>query len=158
MNILGSLVGPLLYGWLSDRVGRRPAFMIFLGLQAANVAVYLLAPIGASVTIVLSFFLGAFQAALASGMLPTFAELFPTPIRASGQGFCVGGGRGFGSVVPATVGILAAKLQLGTAMGVCALCAYAVAFTAAIFLPETIGASLGDAGGAAAQAAVAEQA
>ncbi|WP_331298493.1 hypothetical protein [Methylobacterium oryzae] len=55
----------------------------------------------------LSFFLGAFQGALASGMLPTFAELFPTTIRASGQGFCLGGGRGFGSVVPATVGILA---------------------------------------------------
>jgi hypothetical protein len=73
--------------------------MTFLVLQAVNVAVYLLAPIGAAVTIMLRFFLGAFQAALASGMLPTFAELFPTRIRASGQGFCVRGGRGFGSVV-----------------------------------------------------------
>ncbi|MBV9654032.1 MAG: MFS transporter, partial [Acetobacteraceae bacterium] len=84
----------------------------------------------------------AFQGGLASGMLPTFAELFPTAIRASGQGFCVGGGRGVGSVVPATVGLLAASLSLGTAMGACALCAYAVAFCAAIALPETIGADL----------------
>ncbi|MGF6573613.1 MFS family permease [Paraburkholderia sp. GAS333] len=141
-NIVGSLVGPFFYGWMSDRVGRRPAFMTFLVLQAANVAVYLLAPIGATVTIALSFFLGAFQAALASGMLPTFAELFPTNIRASGQGFCLGGGRGFGSVVPATVGLLAASLPLGTAMGACALCAYAIAFCAAIFLPETSGMDL----------------
>ncbi|BAN28078.1 MFS transporter [Caballeronia insecticola] len=141
-NILGSLVGPLLYGWLSDRVGRRPAFMTFLVLQAANVAVYLLAPIGAGVTVLLSFFLGAFQGALASGMLPTFAELFPTNIRASGQGFCLGGGRGFGSIVPATVGLLAASLPLGTAMGTCALCAYGVAFAAALFLPETSGTDL----------------
>jgi MFS family permease len=141
-NILGSLIGPFCYGWLSDRVGRRPAFMTFLVLQACNVAVYLLAPIGASVTIVLSFFLGAFQAALASGMLPTFAELFPTGIRASGQGFCLGGGRGFGSIVPATVGLLAAALPLGTAMGICALCAYAVAFCAAVILPETSGTDL----------------
>lgn len=144
-NILGSLVGPLLYGWLSDRLGRRPAFMTFLVLQACNVAIYLLAPIGASVTVVLSFFLGAFQGALASGMLPTFAELFPTNIRASGQGFCLGGGRGFGSVVPATVGLLAANLPLGTAMGACALCAYGVAFCAAVFLPETSGTDLHEA-------------
>ncbi len=147
MNILGSLVGPLLYGWLSDRIGRRPAFMAFLVLQSCNVAILLLAPIGLGTTIVLSFFLGAFQGALASGMLPTFAELFPTTIRASGQGFCLGGGRGFGSVVPATVGILAAGLPLGTAMGACALCAYGVAFGAALLLPETAGADLhGDPG------------
>ena len=144
-NILGSLIGPFFYGWMSDRMGRRPAFMTFLVLQAANVAAYLLAPIGAAVTIVLSFFLGAFQAALASGMLPTFAELFPTNIRASGQGFCLGGGRGFGSIVPATVGLLAASLPLGTAMGTCALCAYAVAFCAAVFLPETSGMDLHEA-------------
>jgi len=152
MNILGSLVGPLCYGWLSDRVGRRPAFMGFLLLQACNVAVYLLVPIDASVTIVLSFFLGAFQGALASGMLPTFAELFPTAIRASGQGFCLGGGRGFGSVVPATVGLLATSLPLGTAMGACALCAYTVAFVAAIFLPETSGTDLQGASGQAEEA------
>jgi MFS family permease len=146
MNILGSLVGPLCYGWLSDRIGRRPAFMTFLALQSINAGIYLLAPIGADATIVLSFFLGAFQGALASGMLPAFAELFPTSMRANGQGFCLSGGRGFGSVVPATVGILAASLSLGTAMGICALCSYAVAFCAAIALPETIGTDLGEAG------------
>lgn len=119
MNILGSLAGPLMYGWVSDRIGRRFGFMTFL----------------------LSFLLGSFQGGLASGMLPTFAELYPTPIRASGQGFCLGGGRGFGSVVPATVGVLAATVPLSTAMGACALCSYAVAFIAAMLLPETSGAS-----------------
>lgn len=142
MNILGSLVGPLCYGWLSDRIGRRPAFMTFLVLQSINAGIYLLAPIGANTTIVLSFFLGAFQGALASGMLPTFAELFPTNIRAGGQGFCLSGGRGFGSVVPATVGMLAATHPLGLAMGACALVSYAVAFLAAIALPETSGTDL----------------
>lgn len=142
MSILGSLVGPLMYGWLSDRIGRRYAFMAFLLLQSGNVAIYLLAPIDGGTTIALSFFLGAFQGALASGMLPTFAELYPTAIRASGQGFCLGGGRGFGSVVPATVGILAVTYPLGTAMGGCALAAYALAFLAALLLPETSGADL----------------
>lgn len=142
LNILGSLVGPLCYGWLSDRIGRRPAFMTFLVAQSINAGIYLLAPIGANTTIVLSFFLGAFQGALASGMLPTFAELFPTRIRANGQGFCLSGGRGFGSVVPSTVGLLAATHPLGLAMGSCALVSYAVAFFAAIALPETSGTDL----------------
>lgn len=142
LNILGSLAGPLMYGWLSDRIGRRFAFMAFLLLQAGNVAIYLLAPVGPGVIVALSFFLGAFQGGLAAGMLPTFAELFPTPIRASGQGFCLGGGRGFGSIVPATVGILAVTMPLGVAMGACALFAYAVAFVAAALLPETSGADL----------------
>lgn len=142
LNILGSLVGPLCYGWLADRIGRRGAFMAFLVLQSINAGIYLLAPIGPVLTIALSFFLGAFQAALAAGMVPTFSELFPTSIRASGQGFCLSGGRGFGSVVPATVGMLAVTLPLGTAMGVCALCSYAVAFLAAIALPETLGTNL----------------
>lgn len=142
LNIFGSLVGPLLYGLLSDRIGRRPAFMTFLVLQSINAGIYLLAPIGANTTIALSFFLGAFQGALASGMLPAFAELFPTRIRANGQGFCLSGGRGFGSIVPTTVGLLAAGHPLGLAMGVCALASYAVAFIAAIALPETLGADL----------------
>jgi len=142
LNIFGSLVGPLLYGWLSDRIGRRPAFMTFLVLQSINAGIFLLAPIGVETTIVLAFFLGAFQGALASGMIPTFSELFPTRIRANGQGFCVSGGRGFGSVVPATVGLLASNHPLGLAMGICAIASYGVAFLAAIALPETSGASL----------------
>jgi MFS family permease len=146
-NIAGSLVGPLLYGFLSDRVGRRPAFMVFLVGQACAVAVFLFAPIGVDVTILLSFIVGGFQGALASGMLPTFAELFPTAVRASGQGFCLGGGRGFGSVVPATVGVLATTIPLGSAMGFCALGAYAVALGAAILLPETSGTDLHRAAG-----------
>jgi MFS family permease len=152
-NILGSLVGPFCYGWLSDRVGRRPGFMAFLGLQACNVAVYLFAPIEAVLTIALGFVLGALQGGLASGMLPTFAELFPTSIRANGQGFCLGGGRGFGSVLPASVGLLTMAMPLGAAMGACALCAYAVAFCAAVALPETKGVELRAASPEAATAA-----
>ncbi len=74
---------------------------------------------------------------MASGMTPTFAELFETSTRANAQGFCLGGGRGFGSAMPAAVGILAAALPLGTAMGTCAVSAYAVALVAVLTLLET---------------------
>jgi len=139
LNILGSLTGPFIYGYVSDAIGRRRGFMLFLALQAANVGIYLLAPIGPTTTIVLSYFLGAFQGGLAAGMLPTFSELFPTAIRASGQGFCLSGGRGFGAVVPAMVGVLSTMMPLGTAMGFCALFSYGVAFAAAWLMVETSG-------------------
>jgi MFS family permease len=142
LNILGSFVGPFAYGFLSDWIGRRKSFMTFLCCQAANVAIYMFVPIGAATTMVLGFFLGAFQGGLASGMLPSFSELFPTRIRASGQGFSLSGGRGFGAVVPAMVGVLAATRSLGQAMGVCALSAYAVALVAAYLLRETKGVDL----------------
>ncbi|MCJ2068859.1 MFS transporter [Methylobacterium sp. J-030] len=142
-NIAGSLVGPLLYGQLADRVGRRPAFGAFLLLQALNVSLYVFAAPSLGPLIGLSFALGACQNALASGMTPTFAELFETSLRGNAQGFCLGGGRGFGSVMPALVGLIAAAAPLGTAMGACALGAYAVALAATLALPETTGVELG---------------
>jgi MFS family permease len=145
-NIAGSLVGPLLYGQLADRVGRRPAFGAFLLLQALNVSLYVFAAPSLGPLIGLSFALGACQNALASGMTPTFAELFETNLRGNAQGFCLGGGRGFGSVMPALVGLIAATASLGIAMGVCALGAYAVAFAATLALPETTGIELGGVG------------
>lgn len=142
LNILGSFVGPFAYGYLSDWIGRRKSFMLFLCCQAINVAIYMFAPITAATTFILGFFLGAFQGGLASGMLPSFSELFPTRIRANGQGFSLSGGRGFGAVVPAMVGVFAATMPLGKAMGLCALTAYGVALAAAYLLRETKGADL----------------
>jgi len=72
----------------------------------------------------------------------TFAELFPTRVRATGQGFSYNTGRAVGSFVPAIVGMLAANLGLGTAMGLCAACAYMLVLIATSMLPETRGQEL----------------
>ena len=142
VNILGSFCGPLIFGLLADRIGRRRSFMLFLVLQALNVVVYTQAPVGPAATVALGFFLGAFQGGLASGLMPTFSELFPTDIRANGAGFALSAGRGFGSVLPALVGLLSVELPLGDAMAACACASYAAAFLAALFLPEASGVDL----------------
>lgn len=118
-----------------DRLGRRATFMVLLVSQAKIVFVYLFVPLGFAVTLLMGFIVGTLQGGLAAAMLPTFTEFFPTSIRASGTGFCLNGGRGFGSVMPATVGILATTIPLGQAMGACALASYALAFVAAMLLP-----------------------
>ncbi|MGY4477185.1 MFS transporter [Bradyrhizobium sp. USDA 3364] len=142
VNIFGSFVGPIAFGLIADRIGRRKGFMLFLICQALNVAAYTQAPIGQGITIILGFFLGALQAGLASGLMPTFAELFPTNIRANGAGFALSAGRGLGSIVPATVGILSTRMHLGDAMAICAICGYTAAFCAAVLLPEQQGIDL----------------
>ncbi|QGZ64813.1 MFS transporter [Paraburkholderia acidisoli] len=142
MSIAGSLTGPFVSGWLSDRVGRRANFVLFVLCEAVVVATLLFVPIGAHATIVLIFLHGALQSGLAAGLLPVFAELFDTEIRANGSGFCATGGRGVAAIMPASVGVLSATMPLGRAMGLAALCAFAVALVAALLLPERSGTDL----------------
>jgi hypothetical protein len=63
-------------------------------------------------------------------------------VRATGQGFSYNTGRAVGSLVPALVGVLAGGFGLGTAMGVCAACAYMLVLVATSMLPETRGREL----------------
>jgi sugar phosphate permease len=114
----------------------------FLLCQTVNAAIYMFAPVGTSVILVLGFFLGAFQGGLASGLVPTFSELYPTELRANGASFCAGVGRGLAAVVPAMVGVLSVKMTLPIAMGVCAIASYAVGITAALMLRDNTGVDL----------------
>ncbi|KLU27182.1 MFS transporter [Caballeronia mineralivorans PML1(12)] len=142
INILGSFTGPLLCGNVIDRLGRKRSIMLLLTCQAVNVAVYTFAPLAGFITLILGYFLGALQAAIASTLMPTFSELYPTRMRAAGAGFCTSVGRGFGSAIPALVGVLSVNLKLATAMGFCAIAAYAIGIISASTLREASGVDL----------------
>jgi MFS family permease len=142
VNIFGSLTGPVFYGILSDRIGRRQAFVAFLICQAINAAIYMFVPLSPAIILLLGYFLGAFQGGLASGLVPTFAELYPTELRANGSSFCASVGRGVASIVPGMVGILSVQLTLPVAMGVCAIASYVVGIIAALLLRDKTGVDL----------------
>src|SRR5213078_3450648 len=89
--------------------------------------------------LLLGFPLGFFQSGIIAGMGATFAELFPTHVRATGQGFSYNTGRAVGSLVPTIVGVAAPIAGLGEAMGVCASSAYVLVLVAVALLPETRG-------------------
>jgi len=142
VNILGSFFGAFVNGWLADAVGRRRTFMIIACCQAVAVAIYTMAPINLRVTLAMGFVLGTLQSGTAAGTGAYLAELFPTKIRGTAQGFSGNAGRAIGAVMPALVGLLSARLRLGAAMGLCACAAYGMVVLAAFLLPETQGRDL----------------
>lgn len=141
-NILGSFLGYVISAHLSDWMGRRKTFVIMACAAAVTVVAYTLLPLSPTAVLLLGFPLGFFQSGIIAGMGATFAELFPTRVRATGQGFSYNTGRAVGSFVPALVGVLAANLGLGTAMGLCAASAYVFVLIATSMLPETRGREL----------------
>ncbi|MGA2991086.1 MAG: MFS transporter [Candidatus Korobacteraceae bacterium] len=142
INILGSFAGGFVNGYLADAIGRRKTFIVCAFIQAVTVAVYTLAPITANLTLALGFVLGCMQGGMAGGTGAYLSELFPTRIRGTASGFCGNAGRAFGALMPTMVGILSARMALGTSMGICALSAYVLVVIAALILPETRGRDL----------------
>jgi sugar phosphate permease len=110
---------------------------------AVTLTIYTLVPLSSLFVLMLGFPLGFFQSGIISGMSATFAELFPTRVRGTGQGFSYNSGRGLGSFVPLLVGIVGTGTHLGAAIGICALCSYGVFLVAVALLPETRGKELG---------------
>jgi MFS family permease len=140
--IFGSWCGYLVSAYLCDWIGRRKNFFIYaIGSLVVAVA-YTEIQISDSLMLVLGFPLGFFASGIFSGMGPVFTELFPTSLRATGQGFCYNFGRGLGAFFPTLVGVVSASLGLGAAIGIFAAIAYSIVILAALALPETRGKEL----------------
>jgi MFS family permease len=142
INICGSFLGYVISAHLSDWLGRRKTFVLMACAAAVTVACYTLLPLGDTAVLLLGFPLGFFQSGIIAGMGATFAELFPTRVRGTGQGFSYNTGRAVGSFVPTIVGVAAPSFGLGEAMGVCSASAYVFVLLAVALLPETRGREL----------------
>src|SRR3982074_213520 len=92
MLITGSLAGYLASAWLSDAVGRRRGFMWFAGCGALLILLYTHMPVSGGMLLI-GFPLGFFVLGIFSGMGACLAELIPSSVRGSGQGFCYSAGR-----------------------------------------------------------------
>ncbi len=114
---IGAFFGYITFGWLADRIGRRPAFSLYVVTAACLTPLY-----GVTRSENLIFLLGPFIGFFGTGFFSLFgvmlAELYPTAVRASGQGFTYSTGRGLSALAPFVVGALADRFGLGASLAV----------------------------------------
>lgn len=138
---IGAFLGYISFGWIADRIGRRPAFTLFM--VAATLVVPLFA-FGARSPLTL-LIIGPLVGYFAHGYFSLFgamlAELFPTAIRASAQGFCYNAGRLVSAAAPYAIGAAATKHGLGFAIAADAVF-FALGGLLIWLLPETRGTEL----------------
>jgi MFS family permease len=137
---VGMWLGYISFGFICDRIGRKKTYIAYL--FAAAVLVFLYSSVRQNTALLL---LGPFVAFFGTGYFSGFgaitAEIFPTRVRASAQGFTYNIGRGLSALAPFTIGALARTRSLSLAFYLTAaffLFSASVAFA----LPETKGKSL----------------
>jgi MFS family permease len=140
--ISGAFIGYLTGGYLTDRLGRKRNIVIFAVLSAVCILAYTNIPSGANgLVLVLGFPLGFCMSAIFSGFGSFLAELYPTAVRGTGQGFTYNTGRAVGAFFPTLVGFLADGWGVGGAL-VFGAVGYGIAVLALLGLPETRGREL----------------
>jgi MFS family permease len=138
MVIAGSLAGYLVSAWLTDIIGRRRGFMLFAACAMVLILLYTRMPVAGGMFLI-GFPLGFFILGIFSGMGACLAELYPSAVRGSGQGFTYSLGRGLGGFCPSLIGLLSARFALGDAIAGFTIAAYALVIVSAWAIPETRG-------------------
>jgi MFS family permease len=117
----GAFLGYVSFGFLADRFGRRPVFFAYVLAAAVLTPIYGLTPrwAGASSETWL-LVLGPFIGFCGTGFFALFgamlAELYPTSIRATAQGFVYNVGRAASALAPFAVGAIADRQGIGGAL------------------------------------------
>jgi len=117
----GAFLGYVSFGWMADRFGRRPAFAAYVFAAAVLTPIYGMIPRWAGDSAE-SWLLGMgpFIGFCGTGFFALFgamlAELYPTSIRATAQGFVYNIGRATSALAPFAVGAIADRKGIGPAL------------------------------------------
>ncbi len=137
----GGFIGYFTFGFVADRLGRRPAYSIYsflmaLGLVMITVMWMLIAE---HPPVILAFmFLVGFGTGMFGGYGPLFSELFPTSIRNTAMGTAFNVARGVQFFTPVAIALIATKYGLGGGIFLAALFAVLTGLWIWTF-PETKG-------------------
>ncbi len=137
---VGMWFGYVTFGFIADAIGRKRAYVIYTVVAAALILVYI--SVRAPVALLA---LGPFVAFFATGYFSGFgavtAEIYPTDIRATAQGFTYNIGRIASAAAPWVVGTLAQTRGFPFALSLTSV-AFLLAAATWIWIPETRGRKL----------------
>ncbi len=136
----GRWFGYVTFGYVSDAIGRRRTYVIYLVMAAALMCTYGLVrqPI---VLLALGPFVAFFATGHFSGLGAVTAEIYNTDIRATAQGLTYNVGRVASAIAPFAVGSFARTHSFGAALSI-ASSAFLVAALLFVWIPETKGRTL----------------
>jgi MFS family permease len=137
---VGMWFGYVTFGFVSDRFGRKPTYIVYL--LAAAVLVFFYATLRTpGALLALGPFVAFFGTGYFSGFGAITAEIYPTSVRATAQGFTYNIGRLASAAAPFVVGTMAQESGFGSAFTITAL-AFLVAAAFWLVIPETRGRAL----------------
>jgi MFS family permease len=137
---IGAYFGYLSFGFLAERFGRRRTFVTFMICAAVLVPIYGQMARSPLVLMLIGPLLGFVGHGYFSMFGALLAELFPTSVRATGQGLSYNAGRGLGALAPYTIGALATIPNIGIGSALAVTSAFFLAAAVLIgFLPDTSG-------------------
>ena len=137
---VGMWFGYVTFGFISDSVGRKRAYIAYLIVAAFLLPLYGFVRLPL-VLLALGPFVAFFGTGYYSGFGPLTAELYPTTIRASAQGFTYNIGRVASAAAPFTVGTLAETRGFAPAFAITGA-AFLLAAVCWFGIPETMGREL----------------
>jgi MFS family permease len=137
---VGMWLGYVTFGFVSDAFGRKPTYVVYL-LAASGLMWTYAVTRDATTLLLLGPFVAFFGTGYFSGFGAITAELYPTAIRATAQGFTYNIGRIASALAPFVVGSLATTRGFSAALSVAAS-AFLVAAAVWIWIPETRGRDL----------------
>jgi MFS family permease len=134
---VGMWFGYVTFGFISDAIGRKRAYVLYT-LSAAVLMFVYLSVRSPMALLVLGPFVAFFATGYFSGFGAVTAEIYPTAIRATAQGFTYNMGRLASAIAPFAVGSLAQERGFHAALSLTSL-AFVLAAAAWTFIPETKG-------------------
>lgn len=138
---VGAFFGYVSFGFIADRLGRKPAFILYLLVTAIVTPVYGLMATNATLLMLLGPVLGFFGSGYFGIFGAMVSELFPQRIRATALGVIYNIGRAVSALAPTMIGFLAGRYGIGSALGATSFFLLAGAVLI-LTLPETRGKEL----------------
>lgn len=135
-TVLGMMLGIMVFGYVADKVGRRPAFITFQLMSAVCIWIY--SGLSDPMHLLLGgATLGFFCNGMMAGYGALLSENYSTDARSTAENFIFNTGRAVGGLAPVLIGMLAAKYTLSGALALLAFIYIAAAINVYCLIPET---------------------
>jgi MFS family permease len=137
---VGMWLGYVTFGYITDAIGRKPVYVFYLLMASVLLPLYgfMRVPL---VLLLLGPFVAFFGTGFFSGFGAVTAEIYPTSIRATAQGFTYNLGRIASAAAPFTVGRVATTQGFSAAFTIAGI-AYLLGAIMWTWIPETKGREL----------------